>query len=114
LEHLYIYHNKYSRPRWQDDIENCQLLELLQPFTAVKDLYIPWKIVPFIMLGLQELGGEGVTEVLPALQTLFLEWLPSGPVGEAISQFVAARQLAGHPIAVSHWERRTDNLDKWY
>jgi len=43
-----------------------------------------------------------VTEVLPALQTLFLEEkLPSGPIQDAIGQFVAERQL---PITISHWE----------
>jgi len=47
-----------------------------------------------------------VIEVLPALQSLFLEeFLPSEPVQEAIGKFVAARQLAGHPIIVSHWDR---------
>jgi hypothetical protein len=31
------------------------------------------------------------------------ELKPSGPVQEAIGQFVAARQLLGHPVAVSRW-----------
>jgi hypothetical protein len=90
----------------QDDIENSQWLELFHPFTAVKDLYISREFVPLIGRLLQELVGERVTEVLPALQTLFLETLSSGPVQEAIEQFVAVRQLAGHPIIVSHWERK--------
>ena len=96
-----------SQLHWQDDIENSQWLELLHPFTAVKDLYISQEFTPRIAPALQELVGERVTEVLPALQTLFLEEpLPSGPVQETIGQFVAARQLAGHPIAVSRWERK--------
>jgi len=28
----------------------------------------------------------------------------SGPVQKAIDMFVAARQLSGHPIAVSRWD----------
>ena len=53
---------------------------------------------------LQELVGGRATEVLPALQTLSLQGtLPSG-VQETIDKFVAARELAGHPIAVSRWE----------
>jgi hypothetical protein len=49
---------------------------------------------------------EGVAEVLPALQTLFLEKSsPSGHIQEIIGQFFAARQLADHPIAVARWER---------
>jgi hypothetical protein len=91
---------------WQDDIESGQWLELFRPFTAVKDLYVSSEFTPRIAPALQELIGERVTEVLPALQTLFLgEPLPSGPVQEAIGQFVAARHLANHPIVVSVWKR---------
>jgi hypothetical protein len=91
---------------WQDDIESGQWLELFRPFTAVKDLYVSSEFTPRIAPALQELIGERVTEVLPALQTLFLgEPLPSGPVQEAIGQFVAALHLANHPIVVSVWKR---------
>ncbi len=65
--------------------------------------------MPFIAPALQELIGERVTEVLPALQTLFLEEDHLlGPVQEAIGKFVATRQLAGHPIIVSHWDRENN------
>ena len=95
------------RGRWQDDIESSQWLELLHPFTAVKGLYASREIAPRIAPAIQELVGERVMEVLPALRGIFLEEpFPSGPVQETIGQFVAARQLAGHPIAVSLWERK--------
>ena len=103
IEHLYIREETDFPPSWQesqDDIETGQWLELLHRLTAVKDLHISREFMPRIALTLQELG---VTGVLPALQTLFLEGmgaLPSG-VEETIDQFVAARELAGHPIAVS-------------
>ena len=93
--------------RWQYAIENSQWLELLHPFAAVKDLYISEMFTPYIAPALQELSGESMTEVLPALQSLFLERYPldySRLVQESIGQFVSARQLAGHPIAVSRWE----------
>jgi hypothetical protein len=62
--------------------------------------------VPRITPTLQELTGESVAEVLPALQNLFLEGqLPPGPVQQAIAQFVAARQLASRPVVVSRWLR---------
>ncbi len=105
MEHLYIYDGYYLLPHWQDDIEDGQWLEVLHPFTSVKKLYLSRELTPFIAPALQEFVGERVTEVLPALQTLFLEEdHPLGPVQEAIGKFVAARQLAGHPIIVSHWE----------
>ena len=76
---------------WQDDMEDTQWLELLRPFTSVKDLDLFEASVPFIASALQELSGERVTEVLPALENLFLEGpQPSGPVKEAIRKFIAA------------------------
>jgi hypothetical protein len=89
----------------QDDVESNQWLEVFYPFTAVKYLYIPSEFTPRIAPVLQGLVGERVADVLPALQTLFLEEpLPSGHVEEAIGQFVAARRLAGYPISVSHYK----------
>ena len=105
VEHLYIYGPRYLPSQWQDDIENMQWLEIFHPFTAVKNLYVSKEFARCIAPALQELVGERVTDVLPALESLFLEELqPSGPVQEAIGQFVAARQLLGHPVAVSHWK----------
>ena len=102
VERLYL-QIIYREQRWQDDIEGSQWIELLRPFVAVKDLYISSKFAPQIATALQELG-ESVTEVLPALEMLFFEKpLPSGPVQEAIGEFVATRELAGHPIAISPW-----------
>jgi hypothetical protein len=108
VERLYIREGSHS---WQDNIENGQWLELLHPFMAAKHLYLSKKLVPLIAPSLQELVGERVTEVLPALQSLFLEELhPSGPIEEAIGKFVATRQLSGLPVAVSYWDRSDD---KW-
>ena len=105
LEHLYILENgSWDR---QDNIEDGQWLELLQPFAAVKDFHIASKFIPLIAPSLQELVGERLTEVLPALDTLFLgEPLPSEPVLECIWKFVAARELAGHPLSVFRWDGR--------
>jgi hypothetical protein len=78
-------------------------------FATVKDLYISREFTPRIAPALKKLIGETVTKVLPALRTLFLEEpSPSGPVQGAIEQFIAARQLASRPIAVSHWDRKRD------
>jgi hypothetical protein len=104
VEHLYITEAGLSRLRWQEDIENSQWLELLLPFTTVKGLYISREFAPRLAPALQELVRERVTEVLPALQSLFLKEPLPGPVQETIGQFVAARQLASRPIAVSRWE----------
>jgi hypothetical protein len=116
VEHLYILEDELDVPDvfLGDDIENSHWLELLRPFTAVRDLYMVYEIATFISPALQELVGERVTEMLPALRTLFLE----EPLisGSAIVQFIAARQLACYPIVISSWEREEDEpsgLDLW-
>ena len=104
LEDLYIYGLPHSQPDWKDDIENRLWLQLLHPFTAVKNLYISEENALFIGPALQALAEGGTTEVLPDLQNLFLEKLESsGSVQERMGKFVAARQVAGRPIAVSSW-----------
>ena len=107
LEDLYVYERLYGlQPHWQDNIENTLWLELLHPFTTVKNLYLSKEFGPRIMAALQELVGDRTTEVLPNLQSIFLEEVePGGRVQEDIGKFVAARQLFGHTITVSHWER---------
>ena len=99
---IYIDNGGYLLPESQDDMEDTQWLELLRPFTSVKDLDLSEASVPFIAPALQELSGERVTEVLPALQNLFTGPMPSGPVKEAIGKFIAARQLSGCPVTVHH------------
>ena len=102
VERLCIRERSHSILKWQDDIEDNQWLELLHPFTAVKNLSISKEFGPRIAPSLQELVGGRTTEVLPALETLIFEELrPSGPFEEAIGKFVAARQLSNHPVAVS-------------
>jgi hypothetical protein len=106
VEHLYILEEKHWWPYGLNELGSSQWLEFFHRFTAVKGLYISWRLFALrIAHALRDIVGERGTEVLPALQTLFLEEpLPSGPVQEAIRQFVAARQLAGHPIVISRWE----------
>jgi predicted component of type VI protein secretion system len=50
---------------------------------------------------LEEVTGETVTEVLPALQNLFLEGgQVSSLVQEDIDQLVNTRRISGHPVVV--------------
>jgi hypothetical protein len=110
LEHLYL---TYPPLHWRD-IGDTELLELLRPFTAVKNLYLSKNYAPCIAPALQELVGEGVAEVLPALQKLFLAEKPSGHVQQAIEQFIHARQLsAGHPIAICQWAQEGGKGNSW-
>ena len=49
LEDLCISDAPYAPPIWKDNIENTFWLELLRPFTAVKNLYLSKAFVPRIV-----------------------------------------------------------------
>ena len=105
LEHLHVGDTSSSPDRWPGDIETAQWVELLSPFTALKNLYLSRRMASRIADTLEELAGQGITEVLPALQNIFLQGLQSsGPVQDAVGQFVTARQRSGFPVAVHSWE----------
>jgi hypothetical protein len=112
---LYIHEFQYSEPDWKDNIENREWLGLLHPFTAVKNLYLSKKIALRIGPALQEFVEGRATEPLPALENIFLEGLESsGHAQEGIERFVAARQSASHPIAISPWtDSHDDMLQYW-
>ena len=106
VENLYIEH-QYSQLAWKDDaIENTLWLQLLLPFTSVKNLYLSKEFMPGIADALKELVGGEITEVLPNLQNILVEGLQSsGSFQENIGQFVAARQLSDDPITISVWDK---------
>ena len=106
-ENVFIYELRYSPPDWKDGIENIDWLDLLLPFTAVKNLYLSKQFAPRIAPVLQEItGAGGTTEVLSTLQNLYLEgFRPSESVQEGIAQFISAQQLTNHPVAISVWDR---------
>ena len=106
VETLYIENQPWQPVRKTNDVENTPWLQLLLPFTAVKNLYLSKVFAPGIAATLQELVGARITEVLPSLQNIFVEGLePLGPVQESIGEFIAARQLSDHPIAISVWNQ---------
>jgi hypothetical protein len=103
VEHLYIYGEQLPL---YIHIEEMLWLGIFRPFTAVKNLYVSKEFAPHIARGLQALGEGRTTDVFPTLQNIFLEGLqPSEPIEKGIGKFIAVRQLSGHPIAVSLWER---------
>ena len=100
---LHIYGSPYYRQHLQGNVESALWLRLLHPFTSVKNLYLSEEIARCIVPALQELVGVRATEVLPALENIFLEeGQRSGPVQEGIQQVVTVRQATNHPIAVSY------------
>jgi hypothetical protein len=105
VEDLYVEPQLEFLEVWKNSaIEDILWLQLILPFTAVKNLYLSKEFAPGIAAALQGLPGGRITEVLPSLQSISVEGLePSGPFQENTVQFVVARQLSGHPIAISVW-----------
>jgi hypothetical protein len=105
LEHLGI-HKSGPQPwpsRWQNEVQTTQWMELLRPFSTVKDLVLDKPVALFVASALQEFIGQRVTEILPALQNIFLDGIQScDPVPEDIAKFIAARQLSGHSVILHH------------
>lgn len=92
VEHLYICEIVHLRPSWQDEIENTQWLELLHPFTTLKNLYLSRRIVPRMVPALQL---EEIATVLPALQNVCLEQ-PSKSAHETVERVLSSRSIAVH------------------
>ena len=101
VKRLHIRETTHSALEWQDDIDGSQWLELLHPFTAVKEFCLSEEFVPRIAPSLQMLVGGRTTEVLPALRTLLLETYQFGPFEGAMEKFFAARRLSNHPVDTS-------------
>ena len=93
---------KFNHPA--SAVGNDQWLDLFRVFSAAKNLYLSEGLAMCVAPALRELVGEGVTEVLPALQNLFIvNFESSGLIKEAIGDFVAAREHSGHPVTVQSW-----------
>jgi hypothetical protein len=116
VEDLYIEYHSSQRDWKNDAIENALWLRVLLPFTVVKNLFLSEEFAPGIAAALQKLDGGRITEVLPSLQNIFVEGLRVETLGlfqKKIGQFVAARQLSGHPIAISKYSRSMTKLRPW-
>jgi hypothetical protein len=88
---------------WEDDVENIQWLELLHLFPSVKDLVMSEKTFRLVAPALDEFAGGSVTDVLPALQNIFLQGPQSSePNKKDIGRFISTRHLFGRPVTVQH------------
>jgi hypothetical protein len=100
LEHLYI-HGAW--PGFTFYWIDTQWLDLLRPFTSVKNLHLSASMALSVARALEGVPSERVTEVLPALQNIFLPDLQtSKAIVESIGHFVATLQLSGRSVSVHY------------
>lgn len=93
------------RKRWVDNIPESRWAENFHLFTVAKKLYLPGELAQCsIALVLRGVVEEGTTEVLPALQNLFLHsYLPRGPQAVGLLDSSLPRdgsKLSGYSIFV--------------
>jgi len=100
---------------WEDDVENIQWLELLHLFPSVKDLVVSEKTFRLVAPALDELAGGSVTEVLPALQNIFLQSTQSSePNKKDIGRFISTRHLFGRPVTIQHRDGKDLDGHSWF
>jgi hypothetical protein len=100
LEHLEIHNH---RNYWKEDMQNVRWLEFLRLFPSLKDLVLSVRSLRLVAPALNELDGESIAEVLPALQNIVIQGSqPSEHDDKVIGKFIATRQLLGIPVTVQH------------
>jgi hypothetical protein len=82
------------QPGWHHDMDDAEWLELLRPFTVVKMLHASEQLAKQIALALDGVTGDMVAEVLPSLNSL---WLDDQQV-TSVEQFLVVRRVSGHPV----------------
>jgi hypothetical protein len=80
-----------SEPEGLDDIE---WLQLLRPFSAAKTLFVSREYAGHVSRSLESITAVMATEVLPALDMLYLEDQPVS----SVHKFIAARSESGRPV----------------
>ena len=86
--------DQLRQSQWGPTAENLLLLDLLRPFSAVRDLHLDNNNLTPVAYALNEVVEERITEMFPAIRGLFIgKHLPSRPVLRAIEKFATAREL---------------------
>ncbi|KAH9964137.1 hypothetical protein BC827DRAFT_1265949 [Russula dissimulans] len=97
---------RFDIRRWQDrpfhflgDMEDIRWLELLHPFTTVKNLTVSKHVVSHVEQAPEGLPAETETDMIQVLENISIEDPErSGRIQEAIGQFISMRQLSGHLV----------------
>jgi hypothetical protein len=110
LEYLYFKTIFPQAPDWPDNIENTLWLELLRPFTTVRNLYLSEEFGARIGRALQEPVGGRTTELLPTLQNILSDEPQPSVLFQDIGLFLLARQTTSHRIVVSNWKDEESQL----
>ena len=117
LEDLYIYDHPQSPPDWKY-LENDLWLQLLNPFSGVKNLFLTREYVQHIVPALQDLVGDRTTEVLPALENIFLDkatfLLPGYAQDDIAKEYVCMPTVRGRSLKETEpWKSINEGFGKF-
>lgn len=95
-------------PGWRADIhvEPSEWLGLLRPFTAIETLRVSKQLAGYVAVALDDITGEKVAEILPALRSLSLEDQPESAVG----RYIEALRNSDCPVNVSSMQGRNTEV----
>jgi hypothetical protein len=97
--------NGYHDLTLQANVDNTGWLELFRSFAGVRTLRISRNLQSLIVSALQEFTGQMTKELLPALDSLYLqEYEPSGSEEQVMEPFITARQWSGHHLAIHRFD----------
>jgi len=83
---------------------------LLRQLSHIRTLHVSRDFSGYIALALEGITGEMATGVLPVVDLIYLDGQPVSCIG----QFLAARQLSGHPITIVETEAEFDERVESY
>jgi len=86
--------------QWHEKIDRTQWRNLLKPFSGVKVLYVAEGLIGKLSQSLQLEDGEQPLELFPELKELV--YYKKDDVSDAYTSFAHARQIAGHPVILTH------------
>ena len=93
VAHLSI-HAHCLQPGWKTDMVHTDWLDLLRPFIVVETLLVSRQLAGHVSMAFQQVTGDMIAEVLPALRLLCLE----GQLEAAICKFTAACRHSGRTV----------------
>ena len=99
INHDYLCDKDLPKEILPDDMDPTLWLKLFHSFYSVRKLIIiSTKLEPLIVAALQGLTGESAADVLPSLESLFVDQLlPDQATQRGMESFVTARQTLGSP-----------------
>jgi hypothetical protein len=97
VEQLTLIHYKHNRSsEWHNEVDRTQWRQLFRPFSNLKTVRVPNKLIGKLAPSLQTEDGEPPLELLPNLKVI--ESSGGDEARDAFTPFLDERRVAGHPV----------------